>query len=88
MFARSRGRSLRLIVRGRDVTVQRQTMADTINQITLTSPTGATRTIDLQAVEPGQRAATTASELGLWRATDGKPAACQCWAANPRGCRK
>jgi hypothetical protein len=48
-------------------------MADTVSQVTLTSPTDATRTIDLQSVEPGLwRAAMTANELGLWRATDGK----------------
>src|SRR6478752_216224 len=78
--------ALRLIVRGRDITVQRQTMADTVNQITLTSPTGATRTIELQAVEPGLwRAATTANELGLWRATDGKlTALANVGPANPR----
>jgi len=73
-------------VRGRDITVQRQTMADTVNQVTLTSPTGATRTIDLQAVEPGLwRSATTANELGLWRATDGKlTALANVGPANPR----
>ncbi|MGC1679920.1 MAG: hypothetical protein WA760_00980, partial [Pseudolabrys sp.] len=65
--------ALRLIVHGRDITVQRQTMADSVNQVTLTSPTGETRPIDLQKVEPGLwRATTTANELGLWRATDGK----------------
>ena len=65
--------ALRLIVHGRDITVQRQTMADTVNQVTLTSPTGNHATIDLQSVEPGLwRAMTTANELGLWRATDGK----------------
>jgi hypothetical protein len=78
--------ALRLNVRGREMTVQRQTMADTVNQITLTSPTGATRTIDLQAVEPGLwRATTTANELGLWRATDGKlTALVNVGPANPR----
>jgi len=52
----------------------------------LTSPTGATRTIDLQSVEPGLwRAATTANELGLWRATDGKlTALANVGPANPR----
>ncbi|MFZ0622252.1 MAG: hypothetical protein WAM76_09680 [Pseudolabrys sp.] len=78
--------ALRLIVRGRDITVQRQTMADTVNQVTLTSPTGETRTIDLQPVEPGLwRAAATANELGLWRATDGKlTALTNVGPANPR----
>jgi hypothetical protein len=78
--------ALRLVVHGRDITVQRQTMADTVNQVTLTSPTGETRTIDLQPVEAGLwRAATTANELGLWRATDGKlTALANVGPANPR----
>ncbi|MGH8277572.1 MAG: hypothetical protein ACRETH_12850, partial [Steroidobacteraceae bacterium] len=65
--------SLRLIVKGHDITVQRQTMADSVNTVTVTSPTGATRTLNLQPVEPGLwRSEVTANELGLWRATDGK----------------
>src|SRR4249919_614193 len=78
--------ALRLIVHGRDITVQRQTMADTVNQVTLTSPTSENRTIDLQAVEPGLwRAAARANELGLWRATDGKlTALINVGPANPR----
>jgi len=78
--------ALRLVVHGRDVTVQRQTMADAVGQVTLTSPTGASRTMDLQSVEPGLwRAATTANELGLWRATDGKlTALANVGPANPR----
>ena len=64
--------ALRLIVHGRDVTVQRQTMADSVHEVTLTSPTGATRTLNLQPVEPGLwRSQFAANELGLWRATDG-----------------
>ena len=78
--------ALRLIVHGRDITVQRQTMADTVNEVTLTSPTGATRTLNLQAVEPGLwRTQVTANELGLWRATDGKlTALSNVGPANPR----
>ena len=65
--------ALRLIVHGRDVTVQRQTMADSVSPVTLTSPTGARSTVNLKKVEPGLwRADVTAKELGLWRATDGK----------------
>jgi len=53
--------------------VQRQTMADTVNPVTVTSPTGATRTLELQKSEPGVwRTTISAKELGLWRATDGK----------------
>jgi hypothetical protein len=78
--------ALRLIVSGRDITVQRQTMADSVNQVTLTSPTGATRTLNLSAVEPGLwRSTVTANELGLWRATDGKlTALANVGPANPR----
>ena len=78
--------ALRLIVKGRDITVQRQTMADSVNEVTLTSPTGAARTLTLQPVEPGVwRAAVPANELGLWRATDGKlTALANVGPANPR----
>ena len=78
--------ALRLIVKGRDITVRRQTMADGVNEVTLTSPTGATRTLTLQPVEPGAwRAEVTANELGLWRATDGKlTALANVGPANPR----
>ncbi len=78
--------ALRLIVNGHDITVQRQTMADTVNEVTLTSPTGVTRTLNLGPVEPGLwRSAVTANELGLWRATDGKlTALANVGPANPR----
>ena len=78
--------ALRLIVHGRDITVQRQTMADTVNQVTLTSPGGQSRTLNLTAVEPGLwRTQITANELGLWRATDGKlTALANVGPANPR----
>ena len=78
--------ALRLIVSGHDITVQRQTMADDVNQVTLTSPTGTQRTLNLSAVEPGLwRATVTANELGLWRATDGKlTALANVGPANPR----
>ncbi|MBO0712312.1 MAG: hypothetical protein J2P47_13645, partial [Acetobacteraceae bacterium] len=65
--------ALRMIVRGHDLTVQRQTMADTVDPVTLTSPSGATRQLTLDPSEPGVWHATVqANELGLWRATDGK----------------
>jgi hypothetical protein len=65
--------ALRLNVQGRNITIERQTMADGVSDVTLTSPSGANRTLTLQPVEPGVwRSAVTANELGLWRATDGK----------------
>jgi len=78
--------ALRLIVNGRDIAVQRQTMADTVNEITVTSPTGATRVLNLSPVEPGLwRSTIKANELGLWRATDGKlTALANVGPANPR----
>jgi hypothetical protein len=78
--------ALRLIVNGRDVTVQRQTMADSVNEVTLTSPTGATRKLTLTADGPGVwRSSVAANELGLWRATDGKlTALANVGPANPR----
>ena len=78
--------ALRLVVHGKDLTVERQTMADSVDPVTLTSPTGATQTLTLQAGEPGVWHATVqANELGLWRATDGKlTALTNVGPANPR----
>jgi hypothetical protein len=78
--------ALRLFVRGRDITVQRQTMEDSVAEVTMTSPSGATRTLTLDAAEPGVwRRTMEADELGLWRATDGKlTALINVGPANPR----
>ena len=65
--------ALRLFANGRDLVVQRQTMADSVSEVTLTAPSGATRTVVLDPVEPGVwRKTIEANEIGLWRATDGK----------------
>jgi hypothetical protein len=78
--------ALRLLVRGRDLTVQRQTMEETVDEVTLTSPSGKTRTLSLTSAEPGVwRTTIEANELGLWRATDGKlTALANVGPANPR----
>jgi hypothetical protein len=78
--------ALRLVVHGKDLTVERQTMADSVDPVTVTSPTGATRTLTLEAAEPGLWHSTIqANELGLWRATDGKlTALVNVGPANPR----
>ena len=78
--------ALRLIVRGRDLTVQRQTMSDTVSDVTLTSPSGKTRTMTLAPAEPGVwRSTIEANELGLWRASDGTlNALANVGPANPR----
>src|ERR1700758_347085 len=65
--------ALRLSVNGRDLLVKRQTMADQVADVTLTSPSGATRTLKLNPTGPGVwESSVAANELGLWRATDGK----------------
>src|SRR4051794_15834355 len=78
--------ALRLLVRGRDLTVQRQTMEESVEEVTLTSPSGKTRTLSLTSAEPGVwRTTIEANELGLWRATDGKlTALANVGPANPR----
>jgi hypothetical protein len=78
--------ALRLKVQGRDITVERQTMADTVNPVTLTSPTGKTQTVTLQPHEPGLwETKLRAGEIGLWRGTDGKLSAlANVGPANPR----
>ncbi|HEY6257957.1 MAG TPA: hypothetical protein VIY51_19405 [Xanthobacteraceae bacterium] len=78
--------ALRLSVRGHDVTVQRQTMADSVDEVTLTMPSGKTQTVTLGQAEPGVwRTTIEAKELGLWRANDGKLSAlANVGPANPR----
>jgi hypothetical protein len=65
--------ALRLLVHGREIEIQRQTMAETVAPVVLTSPSGAQRSLVLDQAEPGLwRNSVDATELGLWRATDGK----------------
>jgi hypothetical protein len=64
--------ALRMQVQGHDLAVVRQTMADSVTPVTVTSPSGATRELTLNEGEPGEwRATLPANELGLWQATDG-----------------
>jgi hypothetical protein len=78
--------ALRMLVRGRDLTVQRQTMSEGVGDVTLTTPSGKTRTLTLTQAEPGVwRSTLEANELGLWRATDGTlNALANVGPANPR----
>jgi hypothetical protein len=78
--------ALRIQVRGRDLTVERQTMSDSVEDVTLTSPTGKSRTLTLTQGEPGLwRSTIEANELGLWRAADSKlTALAKVGPANPR----
>src|SRR6202022_420104 len=64
--------ALRLQVQAKDLVVLRQTMADSVAPVTVTSPSGATRELTLSQSEPGTwRSTIPANELGLWQATDG-----------------
>jgi len=78
--------ALRLTVNGHNLVVRRQTMADEVADVTVTSPSGATRIVKLDPLEPGVWESTiAANELGLWRATDGKlNALVNIGPANPR----
>src|SRR5262249_41235232 len=64
--------ALRLQVQGKDLVVVRQTMSDSVQPVTVTSPSGVTHDLTLNSGEPGEwRASVPANELGLWQATDG-----------------
>jgi hypothetical protein len=78
--------ALRLKMNGRNLVVQRQTMAESVADVTLTSPSGASRVLKLEPTEPGVwEKSIVADELGLWRATDGKfNALTNIGPANPR----
>src|SRR6266700_3197322 len=78
--------ALRLIVRGHELTIQRQTMAEGVDEVTLTTPSGKTRTVTLGKAEPGVwRTTIDAKEFGLWHANDGKlTALANVGPANPR----
>ena len=77
---------LRLSVQGKQLLVRRQTMAESVDDVTLTNPSGATQTLTLKPSEPGVwQGSIDANELGLWRATDGKlTALINVGPANPR----
>jgi hypothetical protein len=78
--------ALRLSLQGKQLLVRRQTMEETVADVTLTMPSGATQTVTLKPSEPGLwQGLVDAKELGLWRATDGKlTALINVGPANPR----
>jgi hypothetical protein len=77
---------LRLVRQGRDLVVERQTLADAAEAVDVESPTGTKRRLDLAATRPGLwRATLPANEPGLWRASDGtRTALLAVGPANPR----
>ena len=64
--------ALRASVRGREVTIERQSVKGEAPAVTVTAPSGASETVALQAAEPGlARGQFIAKELGLHRMNDG-----------------
>ena len=64
--------SLRAHARGSSVTVERQSLADTVAPVSLTAPSGAVTPVTLTAAQPGLwRATLDVPETGLYRLGDG-----------------
>ncbi len=64
--------ALRGDAKGREITVERQTLADAAGSVHVVSPTGRQSDITLAAAEPGLfRATVKAGELGLYRLSQG-----------------
>ena len=79
--------ALRLQIQGKDLVVLRQTMADTVAPVTVTSPSGATRELTLSASDPGDLALDPAGQRTRPVAGDRRHAegADQCRADQPQG---
>ncbi len=65
--------ALRASARGKEMTVTRQTLKDEIAPVTITAPSGKTRTLALAPGAPGLATAdVTVDEFGLYRLSDGE----------------
>ncbi len=65
--------ALRAKVEGHEIAIERQSLKDKIPPVRITAPSGKTETVTLTPAEPGlARAQVKASELGLYRLTDGE----------------
>ncbi len=82
--------ALRAEARGREVTVERQTLKEESAPVMATAPSGAREEIALKPSEPGMwRARFDAKEMGLWRfESDGLTALVNVGPANPREFRE
>ncbi len=78
--------ALRAKARAGQLTIERQTMADTTEPVTVRKPSGEVETVTLQAVEPGLwRATVPTDEIGLYRLEQGdKRAFANVGPTNPR----
>jgi hypothetical protein len=64
--------ALRAETHGRELRVERQTMADSVKPVTVTGPSGRQTTLTLTQTEPGLwRGSLTTDAMGLWRVSDG-----------------
>jgi hypothetical protein len=64
--------ALRAQVRGNKLEIERQTLKPSVSPVTVTAPSGEKETVTLAQAEPGLwRGEIAASELGLYRLTDG-----------------
>jgi len=65
--------ALRATARGRELSIERQTLKDTTPPVTVTSPSGKVKIAALASAEPGlSRAQVTVEEFGLYRLSDGE----------------
>ncbi|MEF3366067.1 hypothetical protein V3H18_05905 [Methylocystis sp. 9N] len=82
--------ALRASARGREVSVERQTLKDTAAPVMATAPSGAREEIAVSQSEPGLwRAQFDAKEMGLWRfESDGLTALVNVGPPNPREFRE
>ena len=65
--------ALRASARGREISIERQSLEDVVVPVSVTAPSGAQQTVTLAPEEPGlSRAIINADEFGLYKLTDGK----------------
>jgi len=65
--------ALRATARGKELSIERQSLKPAIPAVTITSPTGKTQSVTLAGAEPGlSRAQVTVEEFGLYKLSDGE----------------
>ena len=65
--------ALRASARGKELSIERQSLKPTIPAVIITSPTGKTQSVTLAGAEPGlSRAQVTVEEFGLYKLSDGE----------------
>ena len=65
--------ALRATARGKELSIERQSLKPAIPAVMVTSPTGKTQSVTLAGAEPGlSRAQVTVEEFGLYKLSDGE----------------